>query len=123
MKIAIIISLLLLCSIAKAQKTSFKGYKYVRTIRHDPEVEHYDSLGKKRFYIWRKQEVTVYPNPTSGMVYLSEHGDIEVSDITGRIIRKESNNDNINLYWLSAGTYLITIKTEENIYHHLEIKL
>jgi DNA polymerase/3'-5' exonuclease PolX len=44
-------------------------------------------------------------------------------DTAGRILKRENSVNKISLHGLSAGTYLITIKTEDNIYHHLEIKL
>lgn len=123
MKILIVLILLSCNKVAGAQKNPFRNYHYERTIAHSPEIEKYDSLGKKRFYIWRKPEVIAYPNPTEGWVYLTEFGDVTVSDLAGRVIKKENNRDEISLHGLSAGTYLITIKTEDNIYHHLEIKL
>jgi hypothetical protein len=116
MKIAIIISLLLLCSIAKAQRVSFRGENYEKK-RISTNVD------KRIYIIWKDWKTFIYPNPTRGEVYFSRYGDVIVMDVTGRIIKKEKDVNQIDLYGLAAGTYFITIITDDFVSHHLEVKL
>lgn len=122
MKILIIL-ILLSCSVYGQREPSIKGYRHELKLKSNPELDRYDSSGKKLYVIWRQEKIFIYPNPTRGMVYFSEVGDVILRDVTGRLIKIEKNTDNINLYGLAAGSYFITIITEDTKSHHVSIKL
>jgi hypothetical protein len=50
----------------------------------------------------------MYPNPTNAMVYFSRlMHDVEVSDLSGRMLLHAENTVNINIGHLPEGVYLI----------------
>ncbi len=62
--------------------------------------------------------INIYPNPTSDVLNISsknglEMKEIEITDLSGRIVRTLNNATTINVSDLSAGTYLIDITTNE----------
>jgi hypothetical protein len=50
---------------------------------------------------------TVYPNPTSRIVYFSETMDVALYDTFGKLIRVERNADHMDIIDLAAGTYFL----------------
>ena len=73
--------------------------------------------------------ITIHPNPTSGVVYITNTGsvevfDYEISDVNGKLIRMEEAAINgtepaeVNLEELDPGVYLFRIYngTAEKIY-------
>ncbi|MCF8429083.1 MAG: T9SS type A sorting domain-containing protein [Bacteroidia bacterium] len=62
--------------------------------------------------------MTIYPNPTSGIVTISSSQtivNIEVFDVTGKVVYSQQNNKHqtnleINLSALSNGIYFINTK-------------
>jgi hypothetical protein len=66
---------------------------------------------------------TVYPNPTKGLVDISNDADasissIELSDINGRVVKNIIFNDNqtqIDISQLSQGMYLMKIVSDKGI--------
>jgi hypothetical protein len=54
--------------------------------------------------------INVYPNPTTGMVYFDENFElIEVYDINGKMVQTFQNQNQINLAHVSNGVYIIKI--------------
>ncbi len=49
----------------------------------------------------------LYPNPTSGLVYLSETTDAEVYNLAGSLVESVRNADTLDLTDLPAGVYLV----------------
>ncbi len=63
--------------------------------------------------------VTLYPNPTKNAFYINgllKKGTLNIYDVAGKkVLQKQNINDNqaINISELSAGVYLIHIKTDD----------
>lgn len=51
-------------------------------------------------------QIVLYPNPTTGMVYVNTEDEIVVTDITGRVI-KRSTEGKVDLTGLASGVYMI----------------
>jgi hypothetical protein len=123
MKILIILSLLFVAINSSAQRTSVRGYRYEKTIKQNPNLSLYKKGDKKLYVIWQPNKVFAYPNPTQGIVYFSEYGDVIVRDFVGKVLKTKKNVDQINLSNYANGTYYITIITQDQVSHHLQIKL
>ena len=62
-----------------------------------------------------KANFTLYPNPTNGMVNLSEVASrVEVYDFSGRMVKAEENVNSIDLGSQAAGVYIFHITTNDN---------
>ena len=62
-----------------------------------------------------KTEFTLYPNPTTGMVNLSEDvARVEVYDFSGRMIMSNENVNSVNLSAQANGVYVFRITTTDN---------
>jgi len=69
--------------------------------------------------------VKIYPNPTSGVVFIFTNQDIsslEVYNLLGQKVITANNTNQIELSYLSAGTYIIKINTEKGTVSHRIIK-
>ena len=62
-----------------------------------------------------------YPNPTSGMIYLSELGNISLSDFSGKLLLEGPNTNQLDLSALPAGMYFLRIG-ENNLHTYKVIK-
>ncbi|MEW5677119.1 T9SS type A sorting domain-containing protein [Flavobacterium enshiense] len=64
--------------------------------------------------------VSIYPNPTKGIVYfksLDLIAKVEVFDLNGRLIKTiGTQNDTIDLSFINKGIYLLKIFTDENVF-------
>jgi bacillolysin len=69
------------------------------------------------------EELSVYPNPTSGIVYVSgkeiENASVSIIDISGRTISKNAgsfkgNTAQVNIKNLASGTYFMVIENDVN---------
>jgi len=63
-------------------------------------------------------QLSIYPNPTSGLIKIETKQIIEkvsIIDLSGRIIQT-TNQPEIDLSQIANGTYLISIKTHEIVY-------
>jgi Secretion system C-terminal sorting domain len=73
-----------------------------------------------------KNEIKLYPNPTHDILYIETDlifSEIIVRDMAGKQILKFNDNEkNINTSYLANGTYLILLKTKNNIYAKKFIK-
>ncbi|CAG5081693.1 LamG-like jellyroll fold domain-containing protein [Parvicella tangerina] len=60
--------------------------------------------------------VTAYPNPTTGLIYLTENASlIKVYTLTGKLISSFNNTNTVDLSNLSRGIYLIEINTPKDV--------
>jgi len=71
--------------------------------------------------------LNIYPNPTTDIVYIESENEkiseIEIYDVSGKLIFKKSNTSSINLEALQNGIYTFLIKTEKGNYHKRVIKI
>ena len=75
------------------------------------------------------ERISVYPNPVSQYIQLELHERVgnyeaELYDLQGQLLSKEvihNQIQKINLQNLSAGTYLLRIKNEDNKFQSLKI--
>lgn len=68
-------------------------------------------------YLEGKEEIKVYPNPTSGNLNFDREIDqIILTDLLGKQIRKKTSSAFINLDGISTGTYLIQMHLGEERY-------
>lgn len=62
-----------------------------------------------------KAEFALYPNPTTGLVNLSEvAARVEVYDFSGRMVMAEENVNSVNLNTQANGVYIFRITTNDN---------
>lgn len=129
MKLLIILILLSCSGILNAQRTSVRGYSYQKTIKHNPNLSIYKKGDKKLYVIWQPNKILVFPNPTNSKVFFRDqfgeevYGDAILMDVTGRILKKETSVNELNLARYQAGTYYITIITNDYVSHHIQVKL
>lgn len=75
----------------------------------------------------RQSAVSVYPNPTQGMVYInSEAGEIksaEVYNVRGEKVSVQLTTEGIDMSRLSAGVYYLILKTESGTYRQKVVRL
>ena len=57
----------------------------------------------------------IYPNPSKGEIFVKKvkSGSFELSDMTGRIVKKNSFSDNKIITDASSGTYLLKVMSED----------
>ena len=62
-------------------------------------------------------EMSVYPNPTDGVLYFSDNMDnVQLLDVTGRVVYEVSEVVNcIDLTTLASGTYILTAEKEGRV--------
>ena len=49
----------------------------------------------------------LYPNPTTGNLFLTEKGDIALSDLSGKLLLEEENTNQLDISALPAGIYFL----------------
>ena len=50
-----------------------------------------------------------YPNPTTGTIYLSEMGNISLSDFSGKVLLEQKNTNQLDISALPAGFYFLYV--------------
>jgi hypothetical protein len=58
----------------------------------------------------------LYPNPASGLVHIQIEANIHsvtVLDLMGRVVKNNGSESTIDLTGMSAGTYLVRVKTPQ----------
>jgi hypothetical protein len=65
--------------------------------------------------IIHSKEISIYPNPANDKIFLSNKADIEIIDITGKILIKQLNSNEIDISKLAKGIYFIKIKFDDKI--------
>jgi len=76
-----------------------------------------------------KMQVRIYPNPTSGLIYIEQligkETQINVLDNLGRVVLQQNANDRqttVDLNHLPQGIYYIHIQQEESVSTHKVVK-
>jgi hypothetical protein len=66
---------------------------------------------------FQASDVSVWPNPVQSVLHIDAAGvrEVSVSDMNGREMLKRENANDIDLSPLSAGTYLVKIKTDSAV--------
>ena len=96
-------------------QSSIPGALMIRPTFGDP----YDWVGVEENLVG---SVSVFPNPTTGQLYLTEafpeqfkNAQITIFDLTGRAVHKETGYDDVlNIQHLIAGTYILQVETESS---------
>lgn len=59
-------------------------------------------------------EITLYPNPTTGIVNIEAEGlkNVVIYDVTGRMMKTVANENTIDISNLEAGVYFFSVETE-----------
>ena len=64
----------------------------------------------------QKNDVTVYPNPTTDYLYWNgEPATVKVYDLTGKCVKFVADADCVSLADLTAGTYIVTVATDNSV--------
>lgn len=64
----------------------------------------------------QKNGVTVYPNPTTDYLYWNgEPATVKVYDLTGKCVKSVADADSVSLADLTAGTYIVTVATDNEV--------
>ena len=64
------------------------------------------------------KDVNIYPNPTSGLVYVDVESsfDVVIYNYQGQVVKKlYGNNDYIDMSDLNEGMYFVEVKTKDNV--------
>ena len=80
------------------------------------KIDGNSSLSNDDFITYTIEKITLYPNPTKGIVNLEtkiNNFSVQVFDITGAVLLKVKNQKRINLESYTSGVYFIQI-TDEN---------
>ena len=78
--------------------------------------------GPTNISMFERLGLSVFPNPTAGMVYFSEAVDIEVYDLMGKKVASSDNKKYIDMSNLKDGMYNIIVEYKELLIHKLIIK-
>lgn len=74
-----------------------------------------------------QQALSVYPNPATDMITISEYNDgdiIEISDLSGRLIFKsEDSKETIDISSFDSGVYVLSLKNKKQLSRTTIIKL
>jgi len=66
-----------------------------------------------------KLEFTLYPNPSSGVIYIESNSainNIQVYDVLGRLVLEQNNPSNqIDVYSLNSGLLFVKIETDKGV--------
>jgi hypothetical protein len=63
--------------------------------------------------------ISAYPNPTTGTIYLSELGNIALSDLSGKLLLEQKNTNQCDLSAFPAGMYFLNFG--ENNQHTFKV--
>ena len=58
--------------------------------------------------------IKIYPNPTTGTIYLSEQSNITLIDLSGKLLLEEKNTNQLDLSALPAGMYFLRVGENNN---------
>ena len=53
--------------------------------------------------------IMAYPNPTTGKLFLTEKGDITLTDLSGNLLLEEKNTNQLDISALPAGMYFLNV--------------
>ena len=60
------------------------------------------------------EEISVYPNPTSNIIYITKKVDLEVINYLGDIVISKNDINSLDLSRLSSGIYNLRIVFKDN---------
>jgi hypothetical protein len=55
----------------------------------------------------------VYPNPTTGTLFVTQKENLTLSDLTGKLLLEQKNTNQLDMSSLPAGMYLLHIGDEK----------
>ena len=58
--------------------------------------------------------IKIYPNPTTGTIYLSEPANITLTDLSGNLLLEEKNTNQLDISALPAGMYFLHFGENNN---------
>ncbi len=58
--------------------------------------------------------LSVYPNPTTGVTYFSEFGNVQVFDMSGRLVLEINNTNSIDLSNQENGVYIVKTENQKS---------
>ena len=95
-----------------------QGNNYYKLIEYDLDNTTYES---KTVSLYRDNRgITLYPNPTNGLVNISAQQtitNVQVNDLNGTMVHSTQANDKgvvLNLNQLKKGTYFVNVQTTYN---------
>jgi hypothetical protein len=63
--------------------------------------------------IAEKNAIAVYPNPTTGIIFLSENYSVTLIDLTGKIILQKQNTNNLDISNQATGFYFLLLSDDK----------
>ncbi len=96
------------------------GSQCTRAYRYGPDYPGVAALLTGINYTETSQSVSIYPNPTSGLINIfnsnpeNSTNEILVFNTLGKLVKQSNNNDNLDLSQLKNGIYIIKIINERN---------
>jgi hypothetical protein len=70
-------------------------------------------IGTGSNIISQSKLLQVYPNPTTGIINLTANSNMELTDITGKVLMQKQNSKQLDISTLPVGVYLL--RTGENL--------
>lgn len=86
------------------------SYTFVATAHRNLVAEFYDPLG---IDMLSKNEMHLFPNPTSGIVNFNESEIVELTNVLGNKIVQKSNVSSLDLSDLQEGVYFLIFKNKQ----------
>jgi hypothetical protein len=68
------------------------------------------------------ENVKIYPNPFSDVLYLEEKEKIEVRDVLGKTIYSSTSENRIQTSYWDSGVYFISLKNKKQILKVIKIQ-
>jgi hypothetical protein len=66
--------------------------------------------------------INIFPNPSSGKIYLSKNSDVVITDVSGQLILSQLNTLVIDITNQSPGMYFLSItKNEKHLMQRIKI--
>lgn len=80
-------------------------------------IEYYDGLNE-----WQGQKITLYPNPTQGLLNISAEADITLYDVRGQKLLSQTACQQIDISQLPTGVYIAKIYYQGQCFVHKLVK-
>ncbi|MFZ4798039.1 MAG: kelch repeat-containing protein [Bacteroidia bacterium] len=91
---------------------SLFSVKYNDFFEFDPSLVNVTTINKEPNYL------TIFPNPSTGMVNINTNETIEyinITDVNGKLVHHQTNNSPIDLSQHAKGIYFVNITTEKGV--------
>ena len=69
--------------------------------------------------IEQSKALQMYPNPTTGIINLTANSNMELTDITGKVLMQKQNSKQLDISTLPVGIYLL--RTGDNLNHTFKV--